>query len=460
MDNSNQSESVPLVYFDLSQETLTSSVVSFSNNRQSFTLVGGENSSARFSNFSQNDAKQTKSVDREGKTKKLKKSLLMMVPSILDWFLEDPEESVGQCTKIKCSSADMYAATRCYRRKVKKPMGFTEAVLNKYSLDDFRVHFRMSRGTFEKLLKVLAKRGENLFFRTHGGGRPPVPMETSVMLALWYMVTTESLSKIGNRFGVTGSTTFRCVRILIQALTGDLYNELICWPDSDEQLQMQDGFRHLQGLPNVVGVINSLHLPVRTPSDAPENYRNKSGRTSIILQAVCNNKLKIIDCFSQCPGQMDNYDVLQVSDLYQKMQDSSKSVIPEGSYLLADETYPLLPWILTPYSEYGNITSSHKLFNNIHKDTKGVIDTMFRVLLTRFHRLRYLDMDLDFAYKFVSGACVVYNHCVVSGEPCIVDNIPMKTDVNGRSVLIRDDMSASVSRVQIMQRLSMQRGTH
>jgi len=396
--------------------------------------------------------------NRVERRRRLKNMLLCVMPSLVDWFLEDTDNGLGTSGRTSRSAAELYTATLCYRRKVRKPVGFKDAILNKRSLDDFREHFRMSRKTFEMLLKMLSDKALAIFTKKFHGGNAPLPIETYLLITLWYMVTSESLSKIGNRFGVVGSTAFRCIRMVTEALNAHIYKDLVRWPGSQEQLDIQDGFQKQNGLPHVVGAMSCLHLACRTPKDSPDSYRNKTGKTSLILQAVCDHKLKLIDCYCSCPGGMDSFEVLKTSNLFQRMQDENPSMISKGSYLVADETYPLLPWILTPVRETTCQSNFIKVFNDVHKETKGAIDTALRALLTRFHRLRNLDMDMDFACSFVCAVCTVYNHCLISGEPCIVDNISIRTSLNGRNQYITDHEGMDKERCKIMQNLSRQRG--
>lgn len=63
--------------------------------------------------------------------------------------------------------------------------------------------------------------------------------------------------------------------------------QLIQWPKGRRFKEVLDGFQQLQGISHVVGAIDGTHIAVSGRENFNENYINRKGYPSIILQAVC-----------------------------------------------------------------------------------------------------------------------------------------------------------------------------
>ena len=51
-----------------------------------------------------------------------------------------------------------------------------------------------------------------------------------------------------------------------------------------------DEFEGNAGFPQVIGVVNGYHIPIVCPKDDPEDYHNRKGFYSFILQGFVDNR--------------------------------------------------------------------------------------------------------------------------------------------------------------------------
>jgi hypothetical protein len=65
----------------------------------------------------------------------------------------------------------------------------------------------------------------------------------------------------------------------------------------------------------VIGLIDGCHIPISTPKTDPENYVNRKGFHSVLLQAVCDDKLLFTDLYVGWPGSVHDARVFRRSPL-------------------------------------------------------------------------------------------------------------------------------------------------
>ena len=94
----------------------------------------------------------------------------------------------------------MAAIAQDRRAKVPRISGYAERVVPKYSFDDFKEHFRLTRGTFDVLVGDLRCCPQ---LETAGYGRSPVTVTKQAMVFLWYISNPECFRSMSDRFGIS-----------------------------------------------------------------------------------------------------------------------------------------------------------------------------------------------------------------------------------------------------------------
>ena len=149
---------------------------------------------------------------------------LLVLNEILDFSLE--EESV-----VNSDDDDIpnLAAVATYmRRDLHRNKDFYENVLPTCRIDEFKSHFRMTRGTFEALCREV--QGTGRIPQQHAFGRPPIPLDKQVFAFVWFMANSEVIRSVCDRFDVTLSSLNRIIHRVSGACV-DLRQEFIKWPN-------------------------------------------------------------------------------------------------------------------------------------------------------------------------------------------------------------------------------------
>lgn len=91
------------------------------------------------------------------------------------------------------------------------------------------------------------------------------------------------------------------------------------------------------------------------------------------------------------------------------------------TFLIGDTAYPNLPWLVTPFKDYGHLTAQQLQFNYTISAARVVVEHTLGLLKGRFRRLRKLDnLDINFCTRNILGACVLHNICI--NERDFIDN--------------------------------------
>ncbi|KAK4887302.1 hypothetical protein RN001_003573 [Aquatica leii] len=293
------------------------------------------------------------------------------------------------------------------RLKIKKIEEFVDQIVPHYSNKTFESHFRISRKTVEMLLDRL---DSSHVIPIHDYGVKKISSEKSMLLTLWYLSNNETFRQISDRFCVSLSSA-HCVltRVLNFLLT--LKSEYIVKKGQFD---------------NVIGVIDCCHIRIKKPIEQGDNYVNRKGFLSIILQAICDADKMLTDVFCGERGSLHDARVLQRSNLYAMAKNPNYF---ENYSLLGDSAYPRLPWLVTPYKDTGTLTQEQKQFNFNHSSVRISIEHSFRLMKSTFRRLLYINnYDIKLCVKIVMASCILHNLCIKEKDNTNIEILSIEED--------------------------------
>lgn len=297
------------------------------------------------------------------------------------------------------------------RRKKAKVENYVEEVVPRYTLDDFRRFFRMTRDTFEVICQQL---GTVLpgYQTARPSGRPAIPLQNQLMIFLWYIGSLEPLCRIGDRFNVTEFSVLRIRRRICKMLLRHFKSKYIKWPDGQDQQTVMNAFREKKEFPLVIGALDSTHIQIRPPKEHPQTYVNRKGYHSIVLQCVCREDMRFTHCFAGWPGSCHDSRVLKNTDLFQNAQH-----LCQGGHLIGDGGFPLKEWLMTPFRDNGHLTDRQKHYNYCLSSTRQVIERSFGLLKGRFRRLQNIDVcTVQAAVEVCISGCILHNICILQAD--------------------------------------------
>lgn len=174
------------------------------------------------------------------------------------------------------------------------------------------------------------------------------------------------------------------------------------------------------GIPGIIGAIDGCHIAIQAPPHNAVDYYNRNNYHSVILQAVCNDKLQFTDIFVGKPGRLHDGRVFRLSPLYDVLMGVAPPV-NESQHMLGDSAYPLLPFLLKPYRDNGHLTNIQSTFNSKMSSIRSIIEQTFGLLKSKFRRLKYLHMArTDMIPSVITAACVLHN-LIIASDGCDVE---------------------------------------
>ncbi|XP_067138139.1 uncharacterized protein [Centruroides vittatus] len=273
-------------------------------------------------------------------------------------------------------------------RSIKKIETFVEETVPFYNPTDFKQHFRLTKECFEGLLRKISP-----ILDTKGitdPGRRPVSPQKQLLCCLWTLPNQESFRGIGDRFNVSRRTAWNILNKVIDSLLILNENEkIIFWPLKQDAEKSMEIFYIQSCFPGIIGCIDGKHMAIKAPTEEAAAYRNKY--YSVILQAVCNEKMAFLDCYVGEAGSVHDARVFRRSALHERVE-TGDGFFGCG-HILDDSAYPLSEHLLTPYRDNGNLNSVQKLYNNKLAKCRNIIERAFAHLVGRFKRLEFLDVS-------------------------------------------------------------------
>ncbi|KAL6614197.1 hypothetical protein ACP70R_036467 [Stipagrostis hirtigluma subsp. patula] len=266
---------------------------------------------------------------------------------------------------------------------------------------NFESVFKMSRKTFDYLCSLIKgdfTRKTQSFRNFRFGDKVILGVEDQVAVALLRLTTGESLLSIGTRFGMNHSSisniTWKFIECLEERATSHLK-----WPGRDEMATIKAKFEKIQGLPNCCGAIDTTHILMCSSAQPNSNvWLDGENRNSMVLQAVVDPDMRFRDVVSGWPGSLDDSCILRTSGFYRLCQKGARldgqMELPGGSagsmvreYIVGDASYPLLPWLMTPYQEH-DLSPGKAEFNKRHAAARLVVQGALTNLKERWQVLK------------------------------------------------------------------------
>lgn len=281
--------------------------------------------------------------------------------------------------------------------------------------DEFRKAFRMGRATFdmicEELNSIIAKEDTTL--------RNAIPVRQRVAVCLWRLATGDPLRLVSKRFGLGISTCHKLVLEVCTAIKSVMMPKYLQWPDEATLRNIKSEFESISGIPNVVGSMYTSHIPIIAPKISVAAYfnkrhteRNQKTSYSITVQGVVDPRGVFTDVCIGWPGSMPDDQVLEKSALYKRAE---KGLL-KGVWIVGSSGYPLMDWVLVPYTQQ-HLTWTQHAFNEKIGEVQKVAKDAFARLKGRWCCLqKRTEVKLQDLPVVLGACCVLHNICELRNE--------------------------------------------
>lgn len=140
---------------------------------------------------------------------------------------------------------------------------------------------------------------------------------------------------------------------------------------------------------------------------------------------VADHKKIFWDVCVKAPGGTDDATHLRDSLLYNRLTSGDivwDKVINVRNhhvrpYIVGDWCYPLLSFLLTPFSPNGSGTSGQNLFDAALMKGRSVVVEAIGLLKGRWRILQDLNVGMNHAPQTIVACCVLHNLCQIAREP-------------------------------------------
>ena len=202
---------------------------------------------------------------------------------------------------------------------------------------------------------------------------------------------------VSHIFGIGRSTVHSILREFVEAVNHNL-SYMVDWPNLQTLKETAKEFEALQGLPNCVGALDGTHISIQGPphKSRQEDYKNRKGHYSIIMQAVVDANCCFTYLHVGLPGRNHDYSHFRQTGFYNMAVNGQLSGLncppnvfnPHVSihpYIIADKAYPLTTWLITPFKPNPGmrLNTDYVMFNTHHSKTRVVVERAFAILKER-----------------------------------------------------------------------------
>lgn len=310
----------------------------------------------------------------------------------------------------------------------------------------FREHFRLSIGTFHKLINFLFNNEKK-----HGW-----PIEIEIMIFLYWLASGCSYRIVGVSFQMHRSTICRILHKYLKLFSRNL-SKFVILPKEDELERIGTGFCKLANnmcFEKAVGALDGCHVKIaKVPECQKSSYfSGHKGFCSSNFQALVDHEGTFINVFIGYPGSVHDTRILRNSPLFYK-----QLYPPRGYYILGDGGYPLLQkpiGIITPFK--GNVVTPFEgRFNTIHSKARTVVERSFGRLKSRWRAIFTKQLECYYLRApLVIASCIcLHNFCVRCDDIIEAENLdPNHDDPNDDP--IPQNEQGDVSGLQLRARIA------
>ncbi|XP_039303184.1 protein ALP1-like [Solenopsis invicta] len=147
---------------------------------------------------------------------------------------------------------------------------------------------------------------------------------------------------VGEKFDMSKSSLNDSVRRVVQSLNS-IANEVITWPIGEQLAASKEKFNHLGDtpMPGVIGAIDGSYIFIKQPNiqEVALHYKCRKMQYAIVLQAICDADLRLIDYFTGYPGSVGDYRIFRNSDICKRINRNPPAFFPNGEYIIGDKAY-------------------------------------------------------------------------------------------------------------------------
>ncbi|XP_021840793.2 protein ALP1-like [Spinacia oleracea] len=292
-----------------------------------------------------------------------------------------------------------------------------------YSEKQFRRRFRMKRPLFCRIMNKVVENEVWFQQRRDAAGRlglSGLQKCTAAIRMLAYGVAPDAVDEY-LRIGET--TTKKSLLLFTQGVIKHFEEDYLRSPSS-EDLRRILYQNEMRGFPGMIGSIDCMHWEWKNcPNAWKGQYAGRSGKASLILEAVADQDLWIWHAFFGIPGSCNDLNVLYRSPVFDDVLQGKAPPINfrvngheyNLGYYLTDGIYPNWATFIQGFTLPQ--LKKHKLFADKQAHARKDVERAFGVLQARFAIIRQPSLAYDEdTLGDIMKACIIMHNMIVEDE--------------------------------------------
>ncbi|XP_068690124.1 uncharacterized protein [Montipora foliosa] len=336
---------------------------------------------------------------------------------------------------------------RSCRRSVRNT-GWWELVWATYDEGRFKKAFRVSRETFDFILKSIRPDIEK-----NTVTEIPVSPECRLAICLYRFGRGDYLYTIAELFGLGVATVHNIVKEVCEAIIRNLWKESVqaYFPTTEHNFKekMVD-MEMLWQFPSCWGAIDGCHIPIQCPPGglkACKEYHNFKNFYSIVMMAIVDAQDRFIWASVGFPGNSHDSVIFQSTELWHDITENNiippitKTIGDTEVYpmILGDSAFPFRIWLMKPYGNE-KLTPEQGYFNYRLSRARMVTERTFGQLKSRWRVLyRKLECQPD-AVKLAALTCIVLHNICIAANDTLPPQLDLTTDPFTQKRRSRDEI--------------------
>lgn len=262
----------------------------------------------------------------------------------------------------------------------------------------FKRVFRMTKGTFERLLLRLSPRLQPSRY-ARKDHLTPTCILAIVLVRLAHGNTWDMLEY---KYGVGRSTAIKAFRVGVDAIIQLLGEQMVRAPETEEEVARLIKIMQHRGFPNACMAVDGSFIPVdlSDPVDY-QSYWCFKGFYAVTCMAFVDGNGKFLAIHVGCPGGCSDAAVIDRMELFQRLRAGfltdmyrlyAKLRYPLGMdysvspQVLGDAAFTLYPWFQAPF-EGTSIHGPERTYNYTMSSARMIVEHAFGRLKGRFRML-------------------------------------------------------------------------
>lgn len=197
-----------------------------------------------------------------------------------------------------------------------------------------------------------------------------------------------------------------CKRILQKS------DDWVHFPSNDAEFnEAKLLWRRKYNFPCAIGAIDCSLFAIKKPPIHGDEYICRKNFPALNAQATCNAHEMFTSCDCTWAGSVHDARIWRNSEVQRALNENSV-----GALVLADQAYPLTPWVMPIYRN--PVTHEQRVYNQLHKKERVIIERMFGQLKKRFPVLDdTIRVSTQRIPQLISACIVLFNVSKFLNDP-------------------------------------------